>query len=43
MLTLCCRHARSVYLNQLSDEQLKRYTARTGRMLAKYGPDIVDT
>ena len=32
-----------VFLNQLSDEQLKRYTARTGRMLAKYGPDIVDT
>ena len=32
-----------VFLNQLDDAQLARYTRRVGRLINKYGPNVVDT
>ena len=32
-----------VFLNQLDDAQLARYTKRVGRLIKQYGPNVVDT
>ena len=32
-----------VFLNQLTTSQLDRYASRVGRLLAKFGPNVVDT